>query len=146
MAFTVWLLHYKNTSQVIGVWCTQWLINELTGFVHTPLCSKQVELSIRGNAETRLQRGKLSFAWGAEQVAESILWEESTDSTSRTNLQELKRSYCSCQATLVWNHREGIQPHPSAENWIKDLLKMALPTSILIHQKADRMKTTVTEN
>ena len=44
------------------------------------------------------------------------------------------------------NYREGIQPHPSAENLIKDLLKMALPTSILIHQKADRMKTTVTEN
>ena len=55
---------------------------------------------------------------------------------------------------------------PSEENWIKDLLSMALPTKarpsfphsqslpsgsfhkplILIHQRADRMKTTVTEN
>ena len=25
------------------------------------------------------------------------------------------------------NYREGAQPHSSAENWIKDLLKMALP-------------------
>ena len=23
---------------------------------------------------------------------------------------------------MVWPHREGIQPHPSAENWNKDLL------------------------
>ena len=64
------------------------------------------------------------------------------------------------------NYREGAQPHPSAENWIKDLLRMALPTRaspsfphsqslpsgslhkplILIHQRADRMKTTITEN
>ena len=33
-------------------------------------------------------------------------------------------------STIVWtqvNSREGIQPHPSKENWIKDLLSMALP-------------------
>ena len=35
--------------------------------------------------------------------------------------------------TLPWvdlrpNYREGTQPHPSAENMIKDLLYMALPT------------------
>ena len=28
----------------------------------------------------------------------------------------------------VVNHRERTQPHPSTENWIKDLLSMALPT------------------
>ena len=64
------------------------------------------------------------------------------------------------------DYREGTQPHPSAENWIKNLLGMTLPTGarpsfphsqslpsgsfhkplILIHQKADRMKTTITEN
>ena len=64
------------------------------------------------------------------------------------------------------NYREGIQPHPSIENWIKDLLSMALlikaiprfPHSqsfpsgsfhkplILIHQRADRMETKITEN
>ena len=62
--------------------------------------------------------------------------------------------------------RERTQPHPSTENWIKDLLSMALPirTSpsfpfsqslpsgsfhkplIFIHQRADKMKTTITEN
>ena len=68
------------------------------------------------------------------------------------------------------NNREGTQPHPSTENstenWIKDLLSMGLPiwirpsfpTSqslpsgsfhkplILLHQRADRLKTTITEN
>jgi len=59
-----------------------------------------------------------------------------------------------------------MQPYPSAENWIKDLFSMVLPTGarpsfphsqalpsgnfhkhlILIHQRADRMKTTITEN
>ena len=58
------------------------------------------------------------------------------------------------------NYREGTQPHPSAENWVKDLLSMALPTRarscfppaspsyqetfiksfIFIHQRADRME------
>ena len=70
------------------------------------------------------------------------------------------------QCGLRPNYREGTQPHPSAENWIKDLLSKALPTRarptfthsqslppggfheplILIHQRADRMKTTTTEN
>ena len=34
-------------------------------------------------------------------------------------------------STIVWpqvNNREGTQPHPSTENWIKDLLSMAPPT------------------
>ena len=67
---------------------------------------------------------------------------------------------------LNWNSREGTQPHPSIENWIKDLLSMAPPTRtkpsftlsqslpsgsfrkplILLHQRADRLKTTITEN
>jgi len=32
--------------------------------------------------------------------------------------------------TIVWpqvNNRKGTQPHPSTENWTKDLLSMALP-------------------
>ena len=35
-------------------------------------------------------------------------------------------------STIVWpqvNNKEGTQPHPSTENWIKDLLNMAPPTS-----------------
>ena len=50
-------------------------------------------------------------------------------------------------STIVWsqvNNRWGIQPHPSTQNWIKDLLSMALlikqnPVSFsvsLFHQKA----------
>ena len=64
------------------------------------------------------------------------------------------------------NYREGTQPHSSAENWTTELLIMALPTRarssflhsqslpsgsfhkspIIIYQRADRMKTTITEN
>ena len=69
-------------------------------------------------------------------------------------------------STVVWsqvNNRERTQLHPSTENWIKDLLSMALPIRtrpsfplsqsllsgsfhkplILLHQRADRMKTTI---
>ena len=64
-------------------------------------------------------------------------------------------------STIVWsqvNNREGTQFHPSPESWIKDLLNMAPPISqslpsgsfhkplILLHQRADRLKTTITEN
>ena len=72
-------------------------------------------------------------------------------------------------STIVWpqvNNREGAQPRPSTENWIKDLLSMApsirtrpsFPLSkslqsgsfrkplILLHQRADRLKTTITGN
>ena len=72
-------------------------------------------------------------------------------------------------STIVWpqvSNREGTQPHPSTENWIKDLLRMAPPIRtrpsfplsqslpsgsfhkplILLHQRADRVKTTITEN
>ena len=64
------------------------------------------------------------------------------------------------------NYREGTQTHSSAENGIKELLSMALPTRarssfphsqslslgnfhkslILIYLRADRMNTTITEN
>ena len=64
------------------------------------------------------------------------------------------------------NIREGTQSHSLTDNWIKDLLSMAphirarlsfplsqsLPSGsfhrplILIHQRAKRMKTTITEN
>jgi len=56
-------------------------------------------------------------------------------------------------STIVWpqvNNREGTQPHPSTENWIKHLLSMALPIktrpSFPLHQRAERVKTTITEN
>ena len=63
---------------------------------------------------------------------------------------------------LNWNSREGTLLHPSTENWIKNLLGMATPIRtkpsfpvghslpsdsfhkplILLHQRADRLKTT----
>ena len=72
-------------------------------------------------------------------------------------------------STIVWpqvNSREGTQLHPSTENWINNLLNMALPIRIrprfplsqylpsgnfdkpliLLHQRADRLKTTIIEN
>ena len=52
-------------------------------------------------------------------------------------------------STIVWaqvNNREGTQLHPSTENWIKDLLSMALPIRTrpslplsLSHQEASPM-------
>ena len=71
--------------------------------------------------------------------------------------------------TILWsqvNSREGTQLHPSTENWIKDLLNMAqlirtipsIPLSqsilsgsfhkplILLHQRVDRLKTTIIKN
>ena len=72
-------------------------------------------------------------------------------------------------STILWpqvKQQGGTQPRPSTENWIKDLLSMApairtrpsfpqsqsLPSEsflkflILIHQRANTMKTTITEN
>ena len=68
-------------------------------------------------------------------------------------------------STIVWpqaNNREGTQLHPLTENWIKDFLSIrtrpsfplsqSLPPGsfhkplILLHQRADRLKTTITEN
>ena len=72
-------------------------------------------------------------------------------------------------STIVWpqvNSREATQPHQSTENWIKDLLILVLPLRIrpsfalsqylpsgsfhkpliLLHQRADRLKTTMTGN
>ena len=72
-------------------------------------------------------------------------------------------------STIVWaqiNSREGTQLQPSTENLIKDLLSVAPPIRtrpsitlsqsipsgsfhkplILVHQRADRLKSTITEN
>ena len=72
-------------------------------------------------------------------------------------------------STVVWSQikqQGGNRLHPSTENWTKDLLSMAPPIKtrpgfphsqslpsgsfhkplILLHQRADRLKTTITEN
>ena len=38
-----------------------------------------------------------------------------------------KRVGCDWVTELNWNNKEGTQPHPSTENWIKDLLNKAPP-------------------
>ena len=71
--------------------------------------------------------------------------------------------------TIIWpqvNNQEGTQPYPSTENWIEDLLSLPPPIStrpsfplsqsfpsgsfhkplILLHQRTDRLKSTITEN
>ena len=69
-------------------------------------------------------------------------------------------------SNIVWpqvNNREGTQPHPSTENYVRDFLSMAPPIKqdpvfpllslshqeasiILLHQRADRLKTTIAKN
>ena len=68
------------------------------------------------------------------------------------------------QFGLRSSNMEGTQPRPSTENWVKNLLSMVPPSEqdlvspsvslsgrfhkplILFHQRADRMKTKITEN
>ena len=101
-------------------------------------------------------RGGLLLGWGTE--------------CSSTCMGPLKKvAIIFITSTIVWpwvSNREGTQLHPSTENWINNLLSMAPPIRtkpsfslsqslpsgschkplILLHQKADRMKTTITEH
>ena len=79
----------------------------------------------------------------------------------------ISSSVIPCSSPLQYFSASGaFQMSPSTENWIKDLLSMALPirtrpnfplsqylpsgsfhkTLILLHQREDRMKTIITEN
>ena len=88
------------------------------------------------------------------------------------NTRARKKEHCAhkrLSQTCLWvsrslrpNNRDGTQPHPSKENWIKDFLSMAPPIRtrlsfplsqflpsgsfhkplILLHQRGDRLKTT----
>ena len=91
-----------------------------------------------------------------------------TTTIKKTNKQQVLVR-CGQKGTLciVWpqiNSREGRQLHPSTKNWIKHLLSMAPPmrtkpsfplslshqeasiSLFLLHQRADRLKTAITEN
>ena len=77
-----------------------------------------------------------------------------------------REAWCAAVHGLRSDNREGTQPCPSTENWIKGLLSIAPPIRIrpsfplsqslpsgsfhkpliLLHQRADRLKTTSTEN
>ena len=93
---------------------------------------------------------------------------------SGTCMQSLKKvTIVFITSTTIWpqvNSREGIQLHPSTENRIKHLLSMAPPIRLrpsfslsqclppclppgnfhkpltILHQRVDRLKTTITEN
>ena len=88
-------------------------------------------------------------------------------STSMESFDEVTITFIT--STIVWsqvNSKEGTHLLPSTENWIKDLLSMAPPIRtrpsfplsqslpsgsfpkplILLHQRADRLKTTITGN
>ena len=91
-----------------------------------------------------------------------------TTTIKKTNKQQVLVR-CGQKGTLciVWpqiHSREGRQLHPSTKNWIKHLLSMAPPmrtkpsfplslshqeasiSLFLLHQRADRLKTPITEN
>ena len=91
-----------------------------------------------------------------------------TTTIKKTNKQQVLVR-CGQKGTLciVWpqiHSREGRQLHPSTKNWIKHLLSMAPPmrtkpsfplslshqeasiSLFLLHQRADRLKTAITEN
>lgn len=90
---TVQLLHYKNTSQVIGT-----SHSPVTEFIDSALGLKAIDnwqLSWRFRAEEmKLQRRRCPLS-RAECPAERLLREDATALPSRTNLQELKRQLLS---------------------------------------------------
>ena len=106
---------------------------------------------------------------GQRSLVGCSLWVTESDRLKLLPLRSSSSSIIFMTSTIVWlrsNNREGTQPHPSTENWIKDLLSMtppirtrpsfplsqSLPSGsfhkplILLHQSADRLKTTITEN
>ena len=123
---------------------------------------------IHGSSQARvLEWAAISFSRGSFNPG----MKPKSPASQADALQTDKGSLLSHQGRLsiVWpqvNNREGTQPHPSTENWIKDLLSMAPPirtrpsfplsqslplgsfhkSLILLHQKADRLKTTITGN
>ena len=62
-----------------------------------------------------------------KRLMETFCWERLTEGeTAWDLLKEVTIIFIT--STIVWpqvNNREETQPHPSAENWIKDLLNMA---------------------
>ena len=114
-----------------------------------------------GKIEGRRRRGRQRKRWlgGITDVMDMSL----------SKLLELVRDREACHAAvhgLRSDNREGTQPCPSTENWIKGLLSIAPPIRIrpsfplsqslpsgsfhkpliFIYQRTDRMKTIITEN
>ena len=107
-----------------------------------------------GASSRGVDRWRPAAGLGALSVAVHAFWRRSPSSS-------LPPPVCP-----LLNNRDWTQPHSSTENWIKVLLRMALlirtrpsfPVSqslpsgsfckplILLHQRADRLKTTITGN
>ena len=115
--------------------------------------------------------GSLQWRWGptvahhevrgsdCSSLLDAVCWLKSF--WRRSSLLPLRLPYFGIRP----DYEVGTQAHPSAENWIKDLLSIALPTRAspsfphsqslqsgclhkpltLIHQREKRMKTTITE-
>ena len=120
----------------------------------TTCCWKTID---RRMLDPTKKRYPTSKGWGhwVQQCVHGTFWR-------RSPLSSLPPPYFGLRS----NNREKTQPCPSRENWIKDLLSMALPIRvrasfplsqslpsgsfhkplILLHQRADRMKSTITEN
>ena len=91
---------------------------------------------------------------------------DSSSKPSCTHAAATTAPWTSHYSLAAGKYREGTQLHPSTENRIKDLLSMAPPIRIrpsfplsqslpsgsfhkpliLLHQRADRLKITITEN
>ena len=94
--------------------------------------------SILGIFQARvLEWVAISFSRGSSQPRDRTwspaLQADALPSEPRGKPQDFRRRTQSSslpppQSGLRSNNREGTQPHPSTENWIKDLLSMALPT------------------
>ena len=120
-------------------------------------------------------QGLFQWANSLHEVAKVLEWvaisstRKSSQLRDQTQVSHIPGRRFNLWATRVWpqvNNREGTQPHPLTENCVKDLLSMALPIRtrpsfplcqslpsgsfhkplILLHQRADRLKTTITEN
>ena len=145
-------------------WWWSWNSNTLATWIwRTDSLEKTLML---GKIEGRGRRGRQRIRWldgitDWMDVNLSKFWELAIDGRpgvlQSMGLQRVRHHWV---AELNRNYREGTQPYLSTENWIKDLLSMALPIwtrpnfpfslslpsgsfhrpLILLHQRADTLK------
>ena len=152
----------KGTENPQGIWLWR-----SAGFDYRT--STGLAKQILGEHKQNLVFPRRQEQWPHVRLSQTCLWVL----RSLRRRHGLTLAYCRVRGTCasispfgrpLGQTRGQTQPHPSTENWIKDLLSMALPiraksvfpiagpshqedcTSILINQRADRMKTTITEN
>ena len=121
----IWLQIFHRTRK------TESLAEHKQNIVHTRSQEKGAWLHKR-LSQTCLWVPK-SFWGGIDQQWPAVESEELTTTVLRGTDCWHKSFWrrCCIIPTIVWpqaNHRAGTQPHPSVENWINDLLKLALTT------------------